>query len=235
MLIPFACDYEREYITTVDFVREYSESINVQFTGVGVFNVSVQLYTDDTFNKILIGGNRRVGERIYGGAIIQDSATHNSNFIIVLKSLWWTNNADANNEVFMPIVVEGCDIEQDNTEFRVHSIKTLNSTKTHSHCQTQRCLRRIYKKDTVTRAHYNKNEVISKALKTLTLNMYLPTQLRFNAKKSLDLISRSRTRITNVCLSTCRTRSVYRAFRLSRIKLRELCLAGKLPGVRKHS
>ena len=96
-------------------------------------------------------------------------------------------------------------------------------------------MRRIYKKDIAIRELYNNNEILSKALKILTHNMYLPTQLRFNAKESLDLISSYRTQMTNVCLSSCRTRSVYRTFRLSRIKLRELCLAGKLPGVRKHS
>ena len=54
-------------------------------------------------------------------------------------------------------------------------------------------------------------------------------------KKVLDSISVSKTHFTNICLRTSRTFSIYRAFRLSRIKLRELCLAGKLPGVRKQS
>jgi len=96
-------------------------------------------------------------------------------------------------------------------------------------------VRRIYKKDLNIRLAYNNTEILLKALKILTLNTLLPIQLRVNAKESLDLISRQRTMLTNVCLSSCRTRSVYRAFRMSRIKLRELCLAGKLPGIRKQS
>ena len=96
-------------------------------------------------------------------------------------------------------------------------------------------MRRIYKKDINSRLAYNNSEILNKALKLLTLNLLLPTQLRVNAKESLDLISRHRTMLTNVCLSSCRTRSVYRAFRMSRIQLRGLCLSGKLPGVRKQS
>ncbi len=96
-------------------------------------------------------------------------------------------------------------------------------------------MRRVYKQDLNTRLAYTNSEILHKALKLLTLNTSLPTQLRVNAKESLGLISRHRTRLTSVCLSSCRTRSVYRAFRMSRIKLREFCLSGKLPGVRKQS
>lgn len=96
-------------------------------------------------------------------------------------------------------------------------------------------MRRIYRKDFKTRVLYHNNEILTKVLKILVFNPYLPTILRVNAKDSLDLNSVSKTQFTNICLRTSRTRSVYRAFRLSRIKLRELSLAGKLPGVRKQS
>lgn len=45
----------------------------------------------------------------------------------------------------------------------------------------------------------------------------------------------SPTRLRNMCALSGRTRAVYRKFKLSRIKLRELALEGKVPGMRKAS
>ena len=45
----------------------------------------------------------------------------------------------------------------------------------------------------------------------------------------------SPTRLRNVCALTGRSRGVYRKFKISRIKLRELALEGKIPGMRKAS
>ncbi len=45
----------------------------------------------------------------------------------------------------------------------------------------------------------------------------------------------SPTRIRNLCALTGRSRANYRKFKISRIKLRELALAGKIPGMRKAS
>lgn len=45
----------------------------------------------------------------------------------------------------------------------------------------------------------------------------------------------SPTRLRNTCALTGRSRAVYRKFNLSRIKLRELALQGKVPGMRKAS
>ncbi len=45
----------------------------------------------------------------------------------------------------------------------------------------------------------------------------------------------SPTRLRNLCALTGRSRGVYRKFKLSRIKLRELALEGKVPGMRKAS
>ena len=45
----------------------------------------------------------------------------------------------------------------------------------------------------------------------------------------------SPTRVRSLCALTGRSRGVYRKFQLSRIKLRELALEGKVPGMRKSS
>jgi small subunit ribosomal protein S14 len=45
----------------------------------------------------------------------------------------------------------------------------------------------------------------------------------------------SPTRYRELCALTGRSRGVYRKFKLSRIKLRELALEGKIPGMRKAS
>ena len=45
----------------------------------------------------------------------------------------------------------------------------------------------------------------------------------------------SPTRIRSLCALTGRSRGVYRKFKLSRLKLRELALEGKIPGMRKAS
>lgn len=45
----------------------------------------------------------------------------------------------------------------------------------------------------------------------------------------------SPTRYRSLCALTGRSRGVYRKFKLSRIKLRELALEGKVPGMRKAS
>ncbi len=45
----------------------------------------------------------------------------------------------------------------------------------------------------------------------------------------------SPTRIHNLCALTGRSRGVYRKFKISRIKLRELALEGKVPGMKKAS
>jgi small subunit ribosomal protein S14 len=45
----------------------------------------------------------------------------------------------------------------------------------------------------------------------------------------------SPTRVRSLCELTGRSRGVYRKFKLSRIKMRELALQGKIPGMRKAS
>ncbi len=45
----------------------------------------------------------------------------------------------------------------------------------------------------------------------------------------------SPTRLRSLCALTGRSRGVYKKLRISRIKLRELALQGKIPGMRKAS
>ena len=76
-----------------------------------------------------------------------------------------------------------------------------------------------------------------KKLKNLLKNKNLSMEERLKIQSKLDDIpkSSSRVRFRNRCKLTGRSRGVYRKFGLSRIKLRELSLEGKLPGVTKSS
>ncbi|MEM7135124.1 MAG: 30S ribosomal protein S14 [Myxococcota bacterium] len=58
-----------------------------------------------------------------------------------------------------------------------------------------------------------------------------------DARRELERLPRNSnpTRVRNRCAVTGRPRAYYRKFGLSRIALRELALAGELPGVRKSS
>ena len=60
---------------------------------------------------------------------------------------------------------------------------------------------------------------------------------RFKLQSKINDLPRdgSRVRVRNRCELTGRTRGVYRKFGLSRIKIRELSMAGLLPGVVKSS
>ena len=76
-----------------------------------------------------------------------------------------------------------------------------------------------------------------KKLKNLLKNKNLSMEERLKIQSKLDDIpkSSSRVRFRNRCKLTGRARGVYRKFGLSRIKIRELSLDGKLPGVIKSS
>tara|TARA_Y100000590_G_C15723971_1_gene1014498 strand:+ start:2250 stop:2555 length:306 start_codon:yes stop_codon:yes gene_type:complete len=79
----------------------------------------------------------------------------------------------------------------------------------------------------------NKREKLKKLLKSKELSM----EKRFTIQNKLNDLpkSSSRVRYRNRCTLTGRSRGVYRKFGLSRIKLRELSLQGKLPGMIKSS
>jgi small subunit ribosomal protein S14 len=73
-----------------------------------------------------------------------------------------------------------------------------------------------------------------------TVAKYADRRQKFKAEGDYAALQRlprdaSPTRIRNLCALTGRSRSVYRKFKISRIKLRELALEGKVPGMRKAS
>jgi small subunit ribosomal protein S14 len=74
-------------------------------------------------------------------------------------------------------------------------------------------------------------------LKAIANNDALPAEERFAARLKLAELPRnsSPVRIRNRCEMTGRPRSVYRKFKLSRIKLRELASNGQIPGMVKSS
>ena len=74
-------------------------------------------------------------------------------------------------------------------------------------------------------------------LKKKIMQKDLSMEERFKIQSKLNELPRnsSRVRVRNRCELTGRTRGVYRKFGLSRIKIRELSMAGALPGVVKSS
>jgi len=76
-----------------------------------------------------------------------------------------------------------------------------------------------------------------KKLKEQVMKKNLSIEERFKIQSKLNELPRdsSKIRVRNRCELTGRTRGVYRKFRLSRIKIRELSMSGALPGVIKSS
>lgn len=74
-------------------------------------------------------------------------------------------------------------------------------------------------------------------LKAIIMNKETPVEERFAAQMKLSKLPRNGAsiRYRNRCELTGRSRGVYRKFRLSRIKLRELGGFGKIPGLTKSS
>src|SRR3954470_22060363 len=74
-------------------------------------------------------------------------------------------------------------------------------------------------------------------LKAMAVDNKLSPEERFGARLKLAELPRnsSPTRIRNRCTLTGRPRAVYRKFKLSRIKLRELASNGQIPGMVKSS
>ena len=74
-------------------------------------------------------------------------------------------------------------------------------------------------------------------LKRKIYNRNISMEERFKLQSKINDLPRdgSRVRVRNRCVLTGRTRGVYRKFGLSRIKIRELSMAGFLPGVVKSS
>ena len=89
----------------------------------------------------------------------------------------------------------------------------------------------------------NRRNIVSKFkkrrqnLKQKIMKKNMTMEERFKIQSKLNDLPRdsSNIRIRNRCELTGRTRGVYRKFGLSRIKIRELSMAGSLPGVVKSS
>jgi len=75
------------------------------------------------------------------------------------------------------------------------------------------------------------------SLKKQIMKKDLSIEERFKIQSKLNELPRDSSiiRVRNRCILTGRTRGVYRKFRLSRIKIRELSMSGALPGVVKSS
>ena len=75
------------------------------------------------------------------------------------------------------------------------------------------------------------------SLKKQIMKKDLSMEERFKIQSKLNDLPRdsSKIRVRNRCELTGRSRGVYRKFGLSRIKIRELSMAGSLPGVVKSS
>lgn len=74
-------------------------------------------------------------------------------------------------------------------------------------------------------------------LKAIVMNRALPIDERLQAQMQLSAMPRNgaANRYRNRCEVTGRARSVYRKFKLSRIKLREFGSFGRIPGLIKSS
>ena len=74
-------------------------------------------------------------------------------------------------------------------------------------------------------------------LKKIIMNKKLPLEERFKAQQKLSQMPRNsaKTRVMNRCKITGRPHGVYRKLKISRIALRDLGLAGLIPGMTKSS
>ncbi len=75
------------------------------------------------------------------------------------------------------------------------------------------------------------------SLKKIVMNKKLPLEERFKAQQKLSQMPRNsaKTRVMNRCKITGRPHGVYRKLKISRIALRDLGLAGLIPGMTKSS
>ena len=89
----------------------------------------------------------------------------------------------------------------------------------------------------------NRKKIVSKftnrrkQLKKKLMRKDMTMEDRFKLQSKLNDLPRdsANIRVRNRCELTGRTRGVYRKFGLSRIKLRELSMAGSIPGIVKSS
>ena len=74
-------------------------------------------------------------------------------------------------------------------------------------------------------------------LKKIVMNKKLPLEERFKAQQKLSKLPRNsaKVRVMNRCQITGRPHGVYRKLKISRIALRDMASAGKIPGMTKSS
>ena len=84
---------------------------------------------------------------------------------------------------------------------------------------------------------YNKNKTKRKKLLKIANNKKLSPEEQFKARLQLSKIPRnaSKVRIRNRCEVSGRPHGVYRKLKISRIALRDMASAGKIPGLPKSS
>ncbi len=92
-------------------------------------------------------------------------------------------------------------------------------------------------KDYFKRQLVAKNELKRLEYKSIIKNQKIIQKVRYKYINKLNKLNKnsSQTKIRNRCILTGRSRGVYKMFRLSRIKFRELASQGMLPGVQKAS
>jgi len=97
----------------------------------------------------------------------------------------------------------------------------------------QSSIQKNLNRQNIVKKFYNKR----KSLKKEIMKKDISIEERFEIQSKLNELPRdsSKVRVRNRCKLTGRTRGVYRKFRLSRIKIRELSMSGALPGVIKSS
>ena len=97
---------------------------------------------------------------------------------------------------------------------------------------------KLIHKDKNTRRGLRKTEVKRTSYKYIFKSDLFTKNSRSFAFKRLSSLAKGnnkQTRVINYCVVSGRSRAVYKDFRLSRIKFRELALFGKLYGVAKSS
>ena len=97
----------------------------------------------------------------------------------------------------------------------------------------QSSIQKNNKRQLMVKKFYEKRLNLKKKISDKNLSL----DERFKLQTKINDLPRdgSGVRVRNRCKLTGRTRGVYRKFRLSRIKIRELSMAGLLPGVVKSS
>ena len=92
-------------------------------------------------------------------------------------------------------------------------------------------------KDARKRACFAKWEPTRMLLRAIVADRTVDDMVRFRASLLLNACPRHSTpvRIHNRCVQTGRAKGVYRRFKLSRIRLRELMGMGAIPGMKKAS